>query len=319
MHYEFNLKRQWFSRDRIKEIKPWVEYLGEQSYVHAAILQNETAHGNGYLVSLSQSDGVAAAEAVYEALGSPEYLIYVNKVYEDKIWFIFAFEGVLYGDYLVSIESFEKKSHQGTVLKLIQEIERFKDKDVTVDVVCTDVCYWGESDSLLFFDGLLSLPISFKFQMVDEEISLSEIEAEHFSLAPVHSLKYPKDWKKGSLVAGGVVAFIAINSLLSVEFKEETHQMDATTLEPIVIDKYKELKDYLTIEGQGVKQRFAFIIQEIIAADKVHGWELTRYDAEEDINSFYMKRIYGDATHINAAFPDSIFYKEFTPGGCESW
>ena len=315
MQYEFNLKRQWFSRERLKDIKHWVDYLGENAYAHAAIFQKETLHGNGYLVSLSQSDGVAAAEAVYESLGSPEYLIYVNKIYEDKVWFIFAFEGVLYGDYLVNVESFEKKAQQGGILKIIQEIERFKNKDITVKVYCEDAIYEEHSNSLLFFSGLLSLPVSFQVELIKEAVSLSELATEDFALAPVHSLNYPKDWKKRGYIAGGLAVFIAINALLTIEFKEEAPKVDPRALEPIVIDKYKELKRYLTEDGQGIKQRFAFIVQEIIASNKIEGWELTRYDAEGDINSFYMKRTFGDATNINAAFPDSVFYKEFTPGG----
>jgi len=336
---QYGLKRRWFG-SQPSQIKEWIKTDYEEGRADYAVVSKVTStYGTGYTAALSLESGYSMADILYEYYGRPANMIYINRISTGKVWFVFACSGVLYSDYLISLEKLSLESASSIRNQLTQEIDRFNFLPSSSDVLVISDDVTANDQELIFFanesdiDGKEPrLEIKSKFTILkdvlpDLEKISKTVKSNQFELIEISKIRYPvnPDLIKKVLSAVGIIACLIV--LKNINFEKEPDKIDLSSLPPIVIDTFKPLKGILTgevaldnqgrsiQEGVAVKQRFVYIIQDLMLIKKLKGWKLSKYQAGRDFSTFTIENTYGSIESVKSTFPPHIFYIKPTLGG----
>jgi len=335
----YGLKRRWFGHDT-GQIKKWVVLNQESTLAKFSCISNEdSSFGRGYSVVLSLDAGKSMADILYDFYDRPENMIYINRINTGQVWFVFASNGVLYSDYLISPEKLAQEYSQPIRNELDQEFSRYNylSPSSEVVVICNDVT--SNDNKLIFFANEdskedKSLRLEFKAKFITKSSVLPEMEQitrsvsiNKYDLIDINKIRYPVNAKLLKRIIGGAGVLLALVGFQSINMEDNVEVIDLASLPPIVTDTFKPLKDILSgqqalddnnrnyQEGVAIKQRFIYIIQDLILIRKLKGWRLSKYQAGRDFSSFTLEKTYGDIESVKEMFPSSVFYIQSTLGG----
>ena len=310
----YGLLRKSFPLNANGNIKNWIDECKEHSSTYFGLVETLDS-SNGLLVTLATSDGNALASMLYVAIGKPGNLIYVQKLSDEKVWLVFAHQGIIRGDYLLSINTLDSESQQYIRASIIQDVERFIGDDEEVNIYCSEVV---ENDDDLELLGLFKVQNISKYQVFepnfDPDIYLSQDDSYSAKLMPTSELNFPIDTRIVR-VGIGFVSILFIALMVSLLPESEPDPVPYVEQPPIIVDRFSHLTKVLTIDAIGIKQRFIFIVQDLFLAKQVKGWVVKAYTAEGDISALILNRRHGNIDDVIKVFPKSHYQYTQTVGG----
>lgn len=324
--FNYGLRHRWFPQTAIGQLKDWVEENRENRDESYCLIESTTTttYGKGFLVSSGQSDGFSAASILYKTLGYPKNMLYCSLESENTAWFVIAKDGILYGDHYIQINNNDIAKQQHAAAKLILDIERFTPQTMSDDDVLTIIC----NDTRQEDDGRTTVLLGmFKFDThYSTKILTTDFDINSFALANEltkefglqlsSSIKYPVDVRfvKAGFGALAILVLVAVACFLPVTSKPPAVIKEKP---PVVVDTFKSLKKLLTSgeEAIGIKQRFGYIVEELNAARKIDGYNITHYSANKEASSITLNRTFGNIDSVKARLPESAFYYQPISGG----
>jgi hypothetical protein len=324
--FNYGLRRRWFAKNAISQMKDWVEDNRESRDESYCLLEptKSLLHGEGILISSGKTEGLSTASVLYKYLGSPTNLIYCSLQDENTAWFVIAKNGVIYGDHIIKLNIADEIAQQHMINMLIQDIERFSTleniSETVVTVVCNDVKQNPDQTNAVLV-GMFQFDTPYQVDLFNSDFDIYSYAQENnltkeFGLELSLRAKFPVNGMlvKAALYGVGLlILFIVISLLPEGKEPKRVHKPRP----PVVIDKFKNLKKLLTegVEGVGIKQRFGFIVEELNAARNIDGYDITSYTANKEASSIKLKRDYGSIDDVKAKLPDNIFYYQPARGG----
>jgi hypothetical protein len=324
--FNYGLRRRWFPRNAIGDMKNWVEDNRESRDESYCLLEptKSTTFGEGVLITSDNSEGLSSASVLYNYLGKPPNLIYCSLQDENTVWFVIAKDGIIYGDHIIKLNIPDESSQMHMINMLIQDIERFgslsTENDMFVTIVCNDAKQNNDASKVVLL-GKFEFETLYKVDLLNSDFNIKSLVQEEslskeFGLELSISAKFPINGLvvKSSLASFGIVALWIFISLLPEKEAPVTTQK---YIPPVVVDTFKNLKKLLTEgeEGVGIKQRFGFIVEELNAARNIDGYNIYKYTANQEASSISLYRDYGSIDAVKAKLPENIFYYQPTSGG----